>query len=66
MMNYDMHIHIIYIYILGTISATKKTIPELSTVFNNTDALDASDANTEHETSFKEECKLYISLPAKC
>ena len=46
-----------YIY-LGTISATKKIMPELSAVFNNADALEASDANTEHETAFNEECKL--------
>ena len=54
-----MYSYYVFMYIyLGTISATKKIMPELSAVFNNTDALEASDANTEHETAFNEECKL--------
>ena len=47
----------VHIY-LGTLSTTKKTIPDTSTVFNNTGFLDTSNANSQHETSFKDDCKL--------
>ena len=47
----------VHIY-LGTISSTKNAMPDTSTVFNNTGFLDASNANSQHETSFKNDCKL--------
>ena len=48
-----------YVHIcLGTLSTTKKAMPDTSTVFNNTGFLDTSNANSQHETSFKDDCKL--------
>ena len=47
----------VHIY-LGTIPTTKKAMHDTSTVFNNTGFLDVSNANIQHETSFKNDCKL--------
>ena len=48
-----------YVHIcLGTLSTTKKAMRDTSAVFNNTGFLDTSNANSQHETSFKNGCKL--------